>query len=220
MAYQRLVLARGMPIIVERMMRMSVEPFLQDVHCALRLPLRKPKLPAGFNFTAAHVLLGVVAGVSAAFYRRGLSDGKAFTGLLVDYYPWELELGDANDPLQKAAILWNTFRNPFSHSLGLAFEKRTGMPRELKPRSFIVKVGRDKNGMREREVVALERSMIRPNLNPTLVVAPHKRVLWVEPFYWGIRAMLSRLSRDAALMADVQQYLEGVTAKPDGKVNV
>jgi hypothetical protein len=219
MAYQPLVLAPRMPEIVERLMRNSVEPFLQDVHCALRLPMRKPKLPAGFNFTTAHVLLGVVAGVSAAFYRRGLSDGKAFTGVLVDYYPWELEPRGAGDAADKAGVLWHTFRNPFSHSLGLAFEKDRGKPRELRPRPFQVKIGRDKNGMKEREIVALERSSVRPDLNPTLVVEPHKRVLWVEPFSWGIRTMLYRVSADARLMGSVQRYVDAVIANQDGKVN-
>ena len=87
--------------------------------------------------------------------------------------------------LRKIQILWKMFRNPFSHSLGLAYEKgKREQPREFKPRSFNTKVGRENgSGMTERKVVAMERSRTRPDFDhPTLVVTNDKRVLWVEPF--------------------------------------
>jgi len=213
MAYQPVELGRGVPALVERVIRKTIEPILNDVHCALRLPMRRPNLPAGFNFTIGHTLLALVAGVSATFYRRGLTDGKAFTGLLVEFYPWALEPNRPVDKQQSAKILWETFRNPFTHSLGMPFEKQNRGSRELKPRDFVVKVGRDKNGMKEREVVALERSIVRPDLNPTLVVTPQKRVLLVEPLYWGVRQMLFQLTQDPVIMRNVEEYFSRAIAK-------
>jgi hypothetical protein len=220
MAYQKLALAEGTPSIVAKLIRGGVEPFLQDVHCALRLPLRRPNLPAGLNFIIAHALLGVVAGASSAFYRRHQFDGEAFKGLLVEFYPWDLEPHDAEDPASKSAILWDTFRNPFAHSVGLAYEKKGGQ-REFKPRGYNVKVGRGNASLKEREIVAMERSATRPNFHrSTLVVTPEKRVLWVEPFYWGIRMMLLRLTRDAALMAEVEVSVREGLAKHGGVVRI
>ena len=77
MAYQTLALAEATPPIVAELIRAGVEPFLQDVHCALR-----PKLPACLDYIIAHAPLGVVAGASSAFYRPHQSDSAAFKGLL------------------------------------------------------------------------------------------------------------------------------------------
>lgn len=142
-----------------------------------------------------------------------------------EFYPWELERLDGP---QCASVLWSTFRNPFAHSLGLAFEKR-GRERRLEPRGFQTKIGRDKPSMSERAIVALERAWERPKLNRTVVIADHKRVLWVEPLYWGVRKMIYRLTCDRSLMREVQSALDedvarhearSVPAEPSGKTTV
>jgi len=195
-------------------MRKSVDPFLADVHALLRLPLRKPNIPSGCNFTVAHTLLGVVAGVSIAFYKSGLKDGEAFTGLLCEFYPWDLE--GAADAAERSKVLWRTFRNPFAHSLGMPFEGRQGN-RELRPRGFQLKIGRGRPSMKERDLVAFERSVERPMLKPTVVIEPHKRVLWVEALYWGTRKMVYRLSSNTALMDDVEQRFSASLARHEAR---
>lgn len=71
MAYQPVLLDSETPAGVAHLLRRGVDLVFADVHAMLRLPLKKPNLSAGCNFTIAHALLAVIAGVSAASYRRG-----------------------------------------------------------------------------------------------------------------------------------------------------
>jgi hypothetical protein len=212
MAYFPLQLAPETPELVALLMRKGVEPLFNDVHVMLRLPIAELGPGVGCNFTIAHVLLAVTAGVSATFYTRGLGDGKAFRGVLSKFYPWELE-PEGESVETRADVLWSEFRNPFAHSLGLAMERTGHKQREFQPRRYQLKIGRDKASMREEAIEAIERSSARPALNPTLVLQPHKKVLWVEPFYWGVREMLLRMSRETELMGQVDAALKADLAK-------
>ena len=61
--------------------RDQIDPLLRDVHALLRLPIpNQPGLDAKGNFSAALILLGVVAGVSAMLYDDTVADSARFRG--------------------------------------------------------------------------------------------------------------------------------------------
>jgi hypothetical protein len=57
----------------------------------------------------------------------------------------------------------------------------------------------------ETRVEELERLTVKPYSVPCLVVTPEKRVLWLDPFYWGARKLVERWSHDADEVSHADQ---------------
>ncbi len=129
MPYHPVDVPSGTNPTLERMVRESIDPVLRDVHAMLMLPMSEvPGLDAGCNFSCAQVLLGVVSGVAGALYDDSTvagvdkreNPGEAFKRVIANHYPWNDE-PDAPGTIRSqhaAKILYDAFRNPFSHSLG------------------------------------------------------------------------------------------------------
>jgi hypothetical protein len=179
----------------------------------LRLPMPSVELNAGCNVTIALTLLTVVAGVSATCYRDGLSDGAAFQGLLVEHYPWDEESKDELDESitaeEAARALWQTFRNPLAHSLGMPFIKDAKKGRTYEPKSYDVVINRNMPSATEEQIQTLEDVVAaRPHMHSTIHIGDGVRMLSVEALYWGLRRMLYRLSADQAQMLQLNRRLE------------
>jgi hypothetical protein len=153
-----------------------------------------------------------VAGISTAYYRRGLAEDDAFTDLLREFYPWDLE-PDGGEEEQPAALLWSAFRNPAARRLGTSFTRTGPRVPELDPWAHVVRFSRCAPSLSEADIEALERSTTRPALPPTVSVQHFRRQLTAEPFYWGVRTLLYRLSCDAQIMAVVEEELLDATEK-------
>jgi hypothetical protein len=103
-----------------------------------------------------------------------------------------------------AKLIYSVFRNPLAHNLGVHVRRHSTTP--------LVKIKRitrpnGAGGPTERMVERLERAP-RPNMSATVVVRPgDATVLFVEPLYWGIRIMLSRLLSDHLRMTKAETYL-------------
>jgi hypothetical protein len=63
----------------------------------------------------------------------------------------------------------------------------------------------------ELRVEQLENTTEKPYTDPCLVVTPEKRVLWLDPFYWGVRTLIERWSRD---MQEVSQAGQRFATRP------
>ena len=89
---------------------------------------------------------------------------------------------------EAAKILYEAFRNPLVHSLGL---KRSNTP--------IMEIGQVFRGTydAEKRVEELERLTEKPYTVPCLVITPERHVLWLDPFYWGVCKLVERWARDA-----------------------
>jgi hypothetical protein len=134
-------------------------------------------------------LLATVAGVSAKLlHAPGKKDGERFKECVGRFFPWDIDppTGVSND--EAATILYKVFRNPLVHSLGM---NGVGAP--------VVQIQQIFRGTHDAEnrVEELERQTVKPYSVPCLVVTPEKRVLWLDPFYWGVRKLVERWSRDA-----------------------
>ncbi len=206
MAYQPLNLDPKTPQRVEDLLK-HVDLSFSDVHSMLRLPIANYGITAGCNFAITHVLMSVIGGVSTTLYKQTGHVGKRFTGVLEDYYPWNLEPSGILPKKDAAEAIYTVFRNPLTHDLGLDIKQRS--------KGMVVKVNRLKNatpsgkdkGLPEKTIESLERGTIRPKMSATVTTTSQKKVLLVEGLYWGIRVMIERLSADTIRMSAVDKFL-------------
>jgi hypothetical protein len=63
-------------------------------------------------------------------------------------------------------------------------------------------------GPTEAKIVGWEAAQQRPNWAHTVIARPDATVLFVEPFYWGVRVMLERLVANPGRMKEAEQFLE------------
>ncbi len=203
MPYQRVEVPPGTPAELEQILRDTVDPLLRDVHAMLMLPVKDVLgLDAGCNFSAALVLLGVVSGVSITLYHdptlKKLDEreqrGEAFKRVLDRYFPWEEEpeVKGAIRERHAATVLYEAFRNPLTHRLGI-------VPPDEDQGHGQRKVA--KGAMSDKKIENIETSKPRPLRwsRPTLSTDGStkaertKTVLDVKQFYSGVRRMIWRV---------------------------
>lgn len=204
MPYQRLVLDPTTPPSVKRLVARLERLSFSDVHTMLRLPEPATNLTAGCNFAVAYVLMAAVGGISTTLYRLGKTDGERFKGLLTDYYPWDFEPTQHVPPAEAARIIYEVFRNPLTHDLGLDLR---GKSKGIK---VVVKRLQSPNhagGLPEQWIESLEKGPARPKMSSTVSVRKDAKVLLVEALYWGLRRMVEAMTRDAQLMTRAENFL-------------
>jgi hypothetical protein len=210
MAYQYLNIPSTTPPNVKALVHHIESLSFSDVHSMLRLPIHNYVIHAGCNFAIAHVLMAVIGGVSTALYHSTGKVGERFTGVLVDYFPWNLEPHGSVSPKDGADAIYEVFRNPLTHDLGLDLKKKSaGLKVKFKRLKTSTRTGTDR-GLTERQIELLERSQARPNTSATVTLASDKRVLLIEGLYWGLRRMIERLTADQKRMSAAEQFLVGL----------
>jgi len=170
----------------------------------LRLPQAASNLTAGCNFAVAYVLLAAVGGISTTLYRQGRTDGERFKGLLTDHYPWNLEPTQPVPPAEAARIVYEVFRNPLTHDLGLDLR---GKPKGIKVVVKRLQSPNQAGGLSEQWIETLEKGPARPKMSSTVSVRNDAKVLLVEALYWGLRRMVEAMTRDAQLMTRAENFL-------------
>lgn len=214
MAYKSLTLDKATPPRVRALIRSIETLSFSDVHTMLRLPVRQMRsgagkqiedLGAGCNFAIAHVLLAVIGGISATLYQPKWKDNKRFKGILRDYYPWNQEPPGISS-LDAATDIYEAFRNPLVHDLGLDVRnKRKGAKLILK------RLGLGDEGLSEsiieRELEGDSRKVMSATLTIKTTVSGVRKELLVEALYWGVRQMIQNVSADNARMMAAEKFL-------------
>ena len=188
MAYVPLDLPTSLPTPVEQVIRGPVENYLHDVHWMLATTLPGGDGPGRqLQNPIAMTLLAVVAGVSTELYQapQGTGTGRRFKDCLIDFFPWDIDPPQGVSNEKAAEILYDGFRNPMAHFLGLWNPLRTKL-------GIVFRGTEDA----EAKVEELERLNNKPYSDPCLVVTAEKRVLWLDQLYWGVRQMIQRWARD------------------------
>jgi len=210
MAYQRLILDPSTPLLVKGLIR-KVEIFeFSDIHSMLRLPLNNYRITAGCNRGITHALMAVIGGISTTLYKQSGNVGAKFKGVLIDYFPWDLEPQGSLAPEDAADIIYEVFRNPLTHDLGLDVKKKSQGRKVLIKRLHTKTPSGKYRGLTEVYIERLERAQGRPSPSATVTVTPTNKVLLVECLYWGIRRTIERLSADHTRMTAAERFL----AKP------
>lgn len=216
MAYVPLKLDPSTPRSVGRFVRDSIEDlYFSDVHAMLRLPLPSAQITAGQNFAATQVLMSVIGGVAQTLFERDGEPGELFKASVELYFPWDQEPHLKVSRKGAASILYDVFRNPLTHNLGLFSERRKNH-RYIVRKGYAVKIKRrltenKTTGHTEAWLEQLECSSSRPDMGATLTLADDRRVLLVEGLYWCVRRMIQKLTADPERMGMAEKYLRPVT---------
>lgn len=206
MAYQPLNIDPATPPTVRRLIERLETLSFRDVHTMLRLPVLNYRLDAGCNFALSHVLLTAVGGISTTLYRKGNNDGERFKGLLTDHYPWNLEPAQNVTASEGARVIYEVFRNPLTHDLGLDLHNKSkGSKVKIKRMQRQNKNG----GLTEKWIENLESSPIRPNISSAVTVRTGVYVLLVEALYWGLRRTVESMTYNPQLMKNAETFLAG-----------
>jgi hypothetical protein len=87
----------------------------------MRLPIPVQELGAGCNFAAATFLLDLIS--FPIIVQRPGGSGVRFKAVLEKYYPWDMEPVGGFDAKIGSKVLYDIFRNPLVHALGLSRER-------------------------------------------------------------------------------------------------
>ncbi len=220
---------------LERFVRDQIDPLLREVHAMFMLPIEgTPGLDAKCHFLATAGLLGVVSGVSVTLYQNpslsGLSQrgqrGEAFRTVLTSHYPWdeEPEVEGAIRELDAAKVLYDAFRNPLSHSLGVLLPDEDAGHGQRKVA---------KGALPDGKIETIELAQTRPPAwtSPTLrtdsptKAARTKTVLNLKLFYWGVRRMIwrvieARMASNAPALGETLSISHTATAVPSTVLRV
>ena len=206
MSYHPLVLDLKTPPVVESFVRRHLDMQFNDLHCMLRLPLYEFGLDAGCNFAAANSLLAFVSGLSVLLTNNLSASGQSenlFKKILLNYYPWDLQLPESSLIERCIDHLYDYFRNPLAHSLGIRTKG-----------NFLVTIA--KNSLAEAAIERLEQIQSSPG--PAVSYTPirlngeniEQITLEVANFYWGVRGIVRRLSADAQQMLRAERDLKSL----------
>ncbi|MFZ3090455.1 MAG: hypothetical protein WA240_07520 [Nitrospirota bacterium] len=207
MAYKSLVLDTSTPQKVRELIVHIEALSFSDVHSMLRLPVMNYHIAAGCNFAITHVLMSIIGGISTTLYKQQGQVGDRFIGLLKDYYPWDLEPKGILPAADAADAIYNVFRNPLTHDLGLDLKQKSkGIVVKIKRLKTTSGGGRDR-GLTEKQIEHLEVSQSRPTMSATVAATSQKKILLVEGLYWGTRRMIERLSADNKRMIVAENFL-------------
>ena len=192
MAYVPLDLSKSLPDSVYTAIRKGVEPLLRDVHWMFATVIGEPTdvgPPRQLQVPIALVLLATVEGVSTKLFhpQEKMQTGDRFKECLNRYFPWDIDPPTGVSSQCAAKILYDFFRNPLVHRLGW----HTG-------EHSVVRIGQVFRGTDDPEkgVEDLERRAKKPYSEPCLDVTPERKVLCLDPFYWGVRKLVERWSHD------------------------
>lgn len=172
----------------------------RDVRTMLRVPLpdmneaNKEEDYGGCNFAATVTLCNIISGISVTISRppNGVGTGKAFKQFLVEFYPWTEDTEQQKE--EKSKILYDFFRNPLMHALGIHEEPD-------------YQISCDKRPLTEEGVEGIETlSPTRPEwLGPSLSGADRKWTLDVPGFYRDVLYMLCNLANDKKQVSDAEK---------------
>lgn len=204
MTYKPIPVPQGTPPLLATIVRENIDPLLSAVHAMFRLPIKDdPGLRADCSFAIVQILLDIVGGASATIYRypdkfgsRG-EEGRLFKEVLERHYPWQQE-PDQPETIRDhhaATVLYETFRSPLVHRLGVSEKTIHGQPKLAK------------GALPETEIEQIENSVSRPTewiTTPTLSTDSQnkadrtKTVVISKMLYWGIRQMIVNILEEQA----------------------
>ncbi len=163
-----------------------IEGYLREAHDLLGMSVPdRDKGRSQFHSAVSLLLLSTVGGISKTLYAPGRDhDAKKFKGVLRKWCPWTLDKPEGISSDGAGNILYEVFRCPLVHSLGI--DKNDG--RKIKLGLLEFKADESASA----HIADIARASERPN-KPSIVHNSEKTVLWLHSFYWGIRHMIEEM---------------------------
>lgn len=222
MAYTPLLIPAHVGPAVREVVRSALDLWLHDVHTMLRLPHRH--LTSGCNFVIAGTLFGIIEGVSAVLAPRRGDPKASFVECVLTYYPPETTGTSAVNVQNVAAEIYDLFRSPMRHCLGLALD-RPNRQQGVRPRlkwTHRPVILRDKKPASRADLRDIESSAPWPKRlgRPTLQKSDSgDYFLSVEAFYAGTRRLIGRVLADEQAISAAEQELSSTLGSPMTSLN-
>ena len=214
MEYHTIIDSNKYPLLHMQLEYGQLRNNLADIRCLLRLPQKR--LPAGCNYTAASSLFNLIGGISICFFDASLKKfnsnserGRALRDLLSLYYPWQEEPLSISKK-QAIDVLYDSVRNPLTHSLGLYRASEHN-------RIYI-----SKSKLTTSQIARLENPIARPmHLPPTISNTPPAQyrlyavelALNIPSLYWGVNRLLYLLLSDSSQSERTEQFFRDLSSK-------
>lgn len=162
--------------------------------------------PVRPHISSGVLALSTAAGISTTLYKPDEYGPKKawthFKGLLKNHYRWDLDVPEGVNEDEAIKILYNTFRNPLSHELGI-ITKDLEKP-EIKIRNSLPFI--DKFEEVNRRIM----DETFPFGDPSIKKIDDEITFSPAGFYWGLRKMVeAMLKKDE----DVDQLSERIKKK-------
>jgi hypothetical protein len=206
-------LAERIPPDAPHRVREVIEGFADSLLRGARILLLQPGSQHpygwgdGYGSPTMTLLLTVVGGVSRVLFDPSecYRSGEAFKRCLADYFPWELEPESAPwngretlTGMEAATVLYESFRNPFQHALGIIPNPT------LRPNAFVVsRLGNPTDA----EISAMDSWETRPSFWATVERRTDATIIRANSLYWGVREMILRLTQQQSLMSEAAKSL-------------
>ena len=188
-----------------------------------RLPRPDIGMSAGCNFSIAGVFLAFGSGLATVFFDVSGEPRARFVGRLRHHYPWDSEahhVYNRVDSESGSRILYDLFRNPFAHSLGIdtriiggSRSTKRVVRRSRAPRVSVGRLGMSADGAGLTETMSQELDAPkRPTWLPPTVTRDEDGIqLSVEAMYWGVRGMLEAVTKDEERLDHARRFLSDVS---------
>jgi hypothetical protein len=169
--------------------RREVHKFVKDHLSMLFEDVRGIIIQRGFNFACANLLCDLLSGLSVTVYQpanTSIGAGRAFKSLLSSpFFPWEPN-DSQSDKAEKADALYDFFRNPLTHAVGV--DDNPGLD---------IAIGKKPKPLTKRQLAQMEKSPTRPiNIKPALVGSGNKWILSVEGLHYAVFRLFWNLAQD------------------------
>ena len=200
-----LVDAQDFPTVA-RFLDRHVEMQFADLRVMLQLPWGE--FNAGCNFAAATVMLNLLSGFSVCLFEASKEAlehtarrGPRFKSCLQQYYPWN---GEECSSEQASQWLYQIFRNPLVHSLGVLYPLRTQWSGIKKWPLSLADILEMESGPQRPDWLPLTFEISRSPSGETHIV------LSCPSLYWGTWRVLEKLCKDFTQMSKAEELLENL----------
>jgi hypothetical protein len=200
--YNLLRIHEDTPSEVQMFIRSHLDFMFSDAYNMLRFPIPDRGLFGDGNWAAANHLLSLISGISRVLYFPRDEDtktGPLFKHVLEQFYPWDKEPDGGVKGKDGAYFLYEVFRNPLSHVLGLGNERKFNGIRQCK----IEKYSRAAKELKRLELEGHQLTIP----TPTLVRNGKVITLSILSLYWGTRQLVLRLTGDPVSMKWAVKFL-------------
>jgi hypothetical protein len=187
-----------------------IDPLLHDLHVALTYPRDGQEHP-GFNLTGLIALCAVLGGLGTVFYNDG-SDNEGRFKKVAKLCREQDQGKDCVDERNYGCTLYDNYRNPLEHNLGLALKAdgRAWVPDKLDLPSKAERALR--RGLKEEELAEIESDAGWPAWLPATITRRTKggKARWIvclDALYCTTRRTVRALAEDVTLHRGAQHVI-------------
>lgn len=197
-SYVPLKLDDSLPGQLRDYVRQVIDPAFEELRYLFTLNTPQAGPNGSLQRPILVYLLSVTDGIAQTLFKGTGGAADRFKGFLRDHFPWDIDPPSGLTKEEAADVVWQFYRCPFIHRLGLRYDTQGS---ELK-----VEVGRSfqntNSGLSELESLRT----CRPGSESTVKKTQDKIILWLDSFYWGVRIATEHLLSESGNWTRIESW--------------